>query len=71
MVLCPTCDEPFEPVYLARCEWCGHDFPDGIAPPPGPEDAAHREPPNMRVVVVMAGIVGLAIALAIYFGRLF
>ena len=30
LLLCPTCDEPFEPVYLRRCEWCGHDFGEGL-----------------------------------------
>ncbi len=36
-VLCPTCDEPFAPQFLARCEWCGHRFRDGReTPPPSP-----------------------------------
>jgi hypothetical protein len=33
LVLCPTCDEAFVPVFLARCEWCGHPFEDGRQTP--------------------------------------
>jgi hypothetical protein len=29
LVLCGTCDEPFEPEFTARCEWCGYRFADG------------------------------------------
>jgi hypothetical protein len=29
LVLCPTCDEPFEPQFPSRCEWCGYRFADG------------------------------------------
>ena len=28
LVLCGTCDEPFEPEFTARCEWCGYRFSD-------------------------------------------
>lgn len=49
MLTCPTCDEPFVPRYLKRCEWCGHTFPDGTEfnLPDGP-----AEPLNARVIAV-------------------
>ena len=70
LLLCPTCDEPFEPVYLGRCEGCGHEFPDGCEPP-DPNGPESRDPLNLRIVVVIAAILGLTAGLAIYFGRLF
>ena len=41
LVLCRTCDEPFEPEFNARCEWCGHRFADG-SELPTPERGANR-----------------------------
>jgi len=32
LVICGTCDEPFEPVYFRYCEWCAHDFGSGREP---------------------------------------
>lgn len=58
LLICPICDEPFEPGYLRRCEWCGHDFPDGLAPPVAP--APRTERPNPRVIAI-----GVLIAAAI------
>lgn len=59
LLLCPICDEPFEPGYLRCCEWCGHEFADGLEPPvvPAPRTV---EPVNLRVIAI-----GLVIAAAL------
>jgi hypothetical protein len=49
MLLCPTCDEPFAPEYLRRCEWCNHEFGDGIEPP----QTARDDQINNRIVIVI------------------
>jgi hypothetical protein len=64
MLMCPTCDEPFVPVYLRRCEWCGHEFPDGTEIP---LSAASADPINGRVVVVILALLLLGAAMAGYF----
>ncbi|MDY0168645.1 MAG: hypothetical protein RBS80_19005 [Thermoguttaceae bacterium] len=59
MLTCTTCDEPFVPRYLRRCEWCGHTFPDGIEfELPG--DPA--EPLNARVVFVFFSLAAAVLA---------
>jgi hypothetical protein len=65
-LICPTCDEPFEPGYLRRCECCGNDFGRGIEPRQPPVRAA-REPANGRVIAVFALIVGAIGGLFVYF----
>lgn len=69
LVICPTCDEPFQPEYLRRCEWCGHDFGTG-AEPPRIVRPMEGEPVNWRTVV--AGLVGIVIvgAIVVYFAVL-
>lgn len=64
MLMCPTCDEPFVPEYLRRCEWCGHEFPDGTEIP---LSAASADPINGRVVVVILALLLLGAAMAGYF----
>jgi hypothetical protein len=70
VLLCPTCDEPFTPRYLPRCEWCGHEFEPGT-----PQQAAAEleadESTNVRLLAVMAAIVLLAAAVAGYVWWLF
>ncbi len=60
MLTCTTCDEPFVPDYLKRCEWCGHAFPDGFEYEP-PADLP--EPLNARILFVFfmlaAGVLAL------------
>lgn len=64
-VICPTCDEPFEPRYLRVCEWCGHDFGEGVAmsrpeqPPMDPMDG--------RLVVFVAALTTFVVAVLWYF----
>lgn len=62
LLICPICDEPFEPGYLRCCEWCGHEFAGGLPPPAAPAPRT-VEPPNARVIVIgvltAAAIAGL------------
>jgi hypothetical protein len=69
LLVCPICDEPFQPVYLRRCEWCGHEFADGMDPPAIVENRP-VEPLNARVLLV--GVAGVAIVagLIVYFAML-
>jgi len=64
LLLCPTCDEPFEPQFARRCEWCGHEFADGIDWTPPAEDDG--ESLSARAVAILAGLLGLAILLLGY-----
>jgi hypothetical protein len=70
VLLCPTCDEPFTPRYLPRCEWCGHEFepsaPQEVAGEPGPDEST-----DVRLLAVLAAIVLLAAAVAGYVWWLF
>ena len=68
LVICPVCDEPFEPAYLKTCEWCGHEFDDGIAvkPPPSVEPIEINE----RMVLLMIGIVAVMGGAIAYFAWL-
>ena len=64
LVLCGTCDEPFEPEFTARCEWCGHRFADGRELPT-PEWAESEM--SSRAWVVIVGIVAVVIgAIALF-----
>jgi Putative prokaryotic signal transducing protein len=58
LVVCPTCDEPFVPQFLARCEWCGHHFRDGQEMPAATPLPASLEI-NSRAWIVLAGLVAL------------
>jgi hypothetical protein len=71
LVLCPICDEPFRPEFLACCEWCGYRFGDGVeraAPAPEPWEKSDL---NARVWIVaaatlltVAGVLALFISIA-------
>lgn len=66
MVICPTCDEPFGPVYPKRCEWCGHEFPDGVDMPL--PDGDDDEPDfTGRVYAVIGLLLAIALAGLLYF----
>jgi hypothetical protein len=69
LLICPTCDEPFHPQYLRRCEWCGHEFPDG-GEMPLPEEKV-QEPFNWRIAYVIYVLALLAVGLAVYLWWLF
>ena len=68
VLVCPTCDEPFVPQYSLGCPVCYHEFPDGFTPDP---PRAPREPISARMVAVVAGLVGLLLAVFLYFALLF
>lgn len=53
LIICPTCDEPFEASYLRICEWCGHDFGSGVESPVVVKEFA-SESLNWRVLLVGA-----------------
>ena len=70
-LICPTCDEPFVPEFLRRCQWCGHDFGEGLETDVRPESAlansAAQIDTNSRVTVVAIGLFVVVVALAIFF----
>ncbi len=55
LLICPTCDEPFSPEYLERCEWCGHVFEQGVP-------VAEEEPEEINAVTI-AFVLGLTLLL--------
>jgi hypothetical protein len=66
LVVCPTCDEPFVPQFLARCEWCGHRFRDGRELPSAtPRDTGLEI--NSRAWIVLLGLVALVAAVLALF----
>jgi hypothetical protein len=69
LLICPICDEPFEPTYLRCCEWCGHEFADGIEPP-AIVRTVNSEPLNWRVLLVGAAGIAIIVFLMVYFSRL-
>ena len=68
MLICPTCDEPFVPQYLRWCEWCGHEFPDGIELPPAPEPG---EGLNGRLLLMALALAVVLVAIVLYLAFLF
>jgi len=66
MVICPTCDEPFRPEHPKRCEWCGHEFPDGVDMPL-PDEADDADEFTGRVYVVIGLLLAIVIAALLYF----
>lgn len=66
LLICPTCDEPFHPQYLRRCEWCGHDFPDGLDFLPNKERKSEPMGSNLKLflVVIVCGYLILTFFMA-------
>jgi hypothetical protein len=69
LVVCPTCDEVFEPRFPARCEWCGHRFRDGYELLPAPRLGDSLEI-NSRAWIVLAGVVTLVGAVLALFAHI-
>lgn len=70
LVICPTCDEPFVPRYLRRCEWCNHDFGEGTQLP----TRRLRDNPleiNPRALALLAATLVVLAGLLFWFSRLF
>jgi len=67
-LVCPECDEPFVAEYARRCPACGHRLADGYD---AESDPATREPIGVRAIAVILGLVGLLIAVFVYFASLF
>ena len=57
-LLCPTCDEPFEPHYARRCAECGHEFADGFDEVAGPSETAHFDYRIVALIAVVLAVVG-------------
>jgi hypothetical protein len=66
LVICQTCDEPFEPIYYRRCAWCGHDFGSGRETEP-PESVEYL---NDRVTVAAVSLGVALLAILAYFSTL-
>jgi len=62
LLMCPQCDEAFQPRFYRRCAECGFDFADGI-------EIVQREsaPLSPRVVWAIVGMVTLGVGLLVYF----
>lgn len=65
VLTCTTCDEPFDPQFLKRCEWCGHEFPDGH--PVDVVEGPPEEEITPRALAVMVALGLLAIGAIAYF----
>ena len=64
LLICTTCDEPFRPQFYKICQWCRHEFEDGLkapAPPPPMERL------NPRVWAIAASVAALVAMLCGYF----
>ena len=64
LLICTTCDEPFRPRFYKICQWCRHEFDDGIPPPRTPPPMERLNP---RVWAMAMGLLGLVAALCVYF----
>lgn len=64
MLVCPTCDEAFHPVFYRRCAWCGHDFGRGREDRLADSEAVELNP---RVLLIIALLAGGFIAILGYF----
>ena len=64
LLICTTCDEPFRPRFYKVCQWCRHEFDDGIPPRPAPPPMERLNP---RVWAIGGGMIGLVVLLCVYF----
>lgn len=71
-VICPTCDEPFEPKFRGRCHGCGYYF-DGAAPIAEPAERPPETEPNeldRRSLLALVTIAAVLTGLIVYFAWL-
>ena len=66
LLICPNCDEAFEPRFYRLCQWCGHEFATGIE-----LTAVTSELVSGRVIGVMMGLGALGVLLILYLWMLF
>ena len=66
LLMCPACDEAFSPAFYRHCQQCGYDFGQGLV-----LDATEGDDLTGRALIVLAGLVGLAVAIMAYFWWLF
>lgn len=67
MIICPTCDEPFEPNYSRYCAWCEHDFGEGFEVD---IQTLPAEDWNPRTVAMILTLVGLFVLVLVYLSLL-
>jgi hypothetical protein len=69
-ILCPLCDELLAAQFFRRCEWCGHDFGEGLEND-SPSYAQQREElMTVRAILVAAMLVAGLLIASIYFALL-
>jgi len=66
LLMCPSCDEAFEPGFYRLCQQCGHDFGDGLQVESGTQDEL-----TGRTLFVLISLSALGIAILVYFWCLF
>lgn len=62
MLLCHTCDEPFEPIFYRTCPWCKYEFDDGYEQLEEVVDSEWTQ----RTIGVVVGLTALVLATLIY-----
>jgi hypothetical protein len=65
-VICSTCDEPFAAQFLRRCQWCGHDFGEGLLAEIPARIGAAPEPLNGRALFVALGLLAVVTLVVVY-----
>ncbi|OHB76627.1 MAG: hypothetical protein A2W31_14730 [Planctomycetes bacterium RBG_16_64_10] len=65
-LICPTCDEAFTARFLRRCQWCGHDFGEGLLVADGAGHGDDLEPFNGRVLFVALGLLVVVTLVVVY-----
>lgn len=66
LLMCPSCDEAFEPGFYRLCQQCGHDFGEGLL-----VETGEQEELTGRTFFVLIGLSALAIAILAYFWYIF
>ena len=69
-LICTTCDEPFVPVFLRRCQWCSHDFGEGLETDVSADSAVPDIEINPRVLAVGVGLLAVFVLLVVYFAMI-
>lgn len=68
-VVCPTCDEPFQPQFRGLCHGCGHVF-DPITESIDPPSREPDDENSRRAMYALFGIIAVLAALGAYFAWL-